>query len=177
MSVNIWIKMWYINNGILSHKNEYIWVSPSEVYNPRACYTEGSKSERNILLHTHTHTHTHGNLQEWCWHAYLQNRNIEKDTDLWTQQGKKRVGQAEEHWNLWLCVRQTAKGGAVYHRELRELSLVLCDNQQRWGGVEGGRAVSQEGTYVYLWLILNCYRRNQHGKAIILQFQRTRVAE
>ena len=125
----------------------------------------------------YTHTHTHGNLQEWCWHAYLQNRNIEKDTDLWTQQGKKRVGQAEEHWNLWLCVRQTAKGGAVYHRELRELSLVLCDNQQRWGGVEGGRAVSQEGTYVYLWLILNCYRRNQHGKAIILQFQRTRVAE
>ena len=34
-------------NGILlSPKKEWIWVSSSEVDEPRACYTEWSKSER-----------------------------------------------------------------------------------------------------------------------------------
>ena len=37
----------HIYNGILfSPKNERIWVSSSEVDEPRACYTEWSKSER-----------------------------------------------------------------------------------------------------------------------------------
>ena len=40
-------KLWYIYNGILlSHKKEGIWVSPNEVDEPRAYYTEWSKSER-----------------------------------------------------------------------------------------------------------------------------------
>ena len=37
----------HIYNGILlSHKREHIWVSPKEVDEPRAYYTEWSKSER-----------------------------------------------------------------------------------------------------------------------------------
>ena len=37
----------YIHNGILlSHKKEHIWVSPKEVDEPRAHYTEWIKSER-----------------------------------------------------------------------------------------------------------------------------------
>ena len=37
----------HIYNGILlSHKKDRIWVSSSEVDEPRACYTEKSKSER-----------------------------------------------------------------------------------------------------------------------------------
>ena len=36
-----------IHNGILlSHKKEHIWVSSNEVNEPRAYYTEWSKSER-----------------------------------------------------------------------------------------------------------------------------------
>ena len=43
-----WIKeaVVHIYNGILlSHKKECIWVSPNEVDEPRAYYTEWSKSE------------------------------------------------------------------------------------------------------------------------------------
>ena len=36
-------------NGILlSHKKEHIWVSCNEVNEPKACYTEWSKSEKQI---------------------------------------------------------------------------------------------------------------------------------
>ena len=42
--------MVHIYNGILfSPKNERIWVSSSEVDEPRACYTEWNKSEREKL--------------------------------------------------------------------------------------------------------------------------------
>ena len=39
--------MVHIYNGVLlSHRKERIWVSSSEMDEPRACYTERSKSER-----------------------------------------------------------------------------------------------------------------------------------
>ena len=53
---------WLLYNGILlSHKQEWVWVSSNELDEPRADYTEGSKSERekNIYINTHTHTHAH----------------------------------------------------------------------------------------------------------------------
>ena len=38
----------HIYNGILlSHEKECIWVSSNEVDEPRACYTEWSKSEKD----------------------------------------------------------------------------------------------------------------------------------
>ena len=41
--------MVHVHNGILlSHKKEYIQVSSNEVDEPRAYYTEWSKSEREI---------------------------------------------------------------------------------------------------------------------------------
>ena len=37
----------HIHNGILlSHKKEHIWVSSDEVDEPRTCYSEWSKLER-----------------------------------------------------------------------------------------------------------------------------------
>ena len=40
----------HIYSGILpSHKKEQIWVSCSEVDEPRACYTKWSQTEKNIL--------------------------------------------------------------------------------------------------------------------------------
>ena len=45
-----WIKkVWHISNGILlskKKKKEWMWVSSSEVDEPRACNTEWIKSER-----------------------------------------------------------------------------------------------------------------------------------
>ena len=41
----------HIHNGILlSHKKEHIWVSSNEVDEPRAYYTEWSKSERKTSI-------------------------------------------------------------------------------------------------------------------------------
>ena len=43
-------------NGILlSHKKEPIWVSPNEVHEPRAYYTEWSKSETENKYHLSVH--------------------------------------------------------------------------------------------------------------------------
>ena len=36
---------------LLSHKKEHIWVSSSEVDEPRACYTDWSKSEREKQMY------------------------------------------------------------------------------------------------------------------------------
>ena len=43
--------MVHIHSGILlSHTKEHIWVSSNEVDDPRAYYTEWSKSEREIPM-------------------------------------------------------------------------------------------------------------------------------
>ena len=50
MSIDTWMDkevVVHIYNGILLiHKKEWMWVQWTEVDGPRACYTEGSKSER-----------------------------------------------------------------------------------------------------------------------------------
>ena len=55
-----------IYNGILlSHKKEQVGVSCSEVDEPRACYTEWRKSERQKqILHTDAYTYI-WNLEKW----------------------------------------------------------------------------------------------------------------
>ena len=58
MSIDGWMNredVAYLYDGILlRNKKEWIWVSCSEVDEPRACYTEWSKLEKNkysILMH------------------------------------------------------------------------------------------------------------------------------
>ena len=50
MSIDRWLYkevVVYIHNGILvCHKKEHIWVNSNDVDEPRAYYTEWSKSER-----------------------------------------------------------------------------------------------------------------------------------
>ena len=47
-------QLWYIYNGmLLKYKQDRTWVSSTEVDEPGACYTEWSKSEREILYITH----------------------------------------------------------------------------------------------------------------------------
>ena len=52
-SINSYIVM-HIYSGILfSHKKEQIWVSSCEVDEPGACYTEWSKSEKQIHINAY----------------------------------------------------------------------------------------------------------------------------
>ena len=44
--------MVYVYNGILlSHKKEQMWINWTEVDEPRACYTEWSKSDREKQIY------------------------------------------------------------------------------------------------------------------------------
>ena len=71
--------MVHIYNGILlSHEKEHIWVSSSEVDEPRACYAEWSKSEREKqVLYINAYI---WNLEKWYWWIYLQGSN--RDTSI-----------------------------------------------------------------------------------------------
>ena len=70
----------HIYNGILlSHKKERIWVTSSEVDEPRAHYTEWSKSEREKQI---SYINTYRcNLEKWYWWTCLQGRNRDADIE------------------------------------------------------------------------------------------------
>ena len=70
----------HMYNGILlSHKKEWIWVSSNEVDEPRASYTEWSKSEREKqILHINAYI---WNLEKWYWWTSLQGRNGDADVE------------------------------------------------------------------------------------------------
>ena len=50
------------NDVLLSHKEEWIWVSSSEVDEPRSYYTEWSKSERDKQIYINAYVR---NLEKW----------------------------------------------------------------------------------------------------------------
>ena len=61
----------------MTDKKGYIWISFNELDEPRACYTEGSTSEREKqILYIKTYI---WNLENWYWWTYLQDR---KKTDI-----------------------------------------------------------------------------------------------
>ena len=69
-----------IYNGIfLSHKNDHIWVSSSKVDEPRACYTEWSKSEREKQI-SYINAYV-WSLGKWSWRTYLQGSNRDADME------------------------------------------------------------------------------------------------
>ena len=66
------------NRILLIHKKECIWVSSNEVDEPRAYYTEWSKSEKDKqILYINAYI---WNLERWYWWNYLQASN--GDTDI-----------------------------------------------------------------------------------------------
>ena len=67
------------NGMLLSHKKEQIWVSSSEVGEPRACNTEWSKSQREKQIQ-YIDTYI-WNLEKWYWWTYLQGKNGDADVD------------------------------------------------------------------------------------------------
>ena len=69
----------HVYNGLLlSYKKECIWVRPNAVDEPRAYYTQWSKSERERqMLYINTDI---WDLERWYWCTYLQGNS--GDTDM-----------------------------------------------------------------------------------------------
>ena len=91
-------------NGILlSHKKEQIWVSSSEVGEPRACNTDWSKSEREKQIE-YIDTHI-WNLEKWYWWTYLQRKNDDADVDsglVATEQAGEGGMNGESSINMYM---------------------------------------------------------------------------
>ena len=84
---------------LLSHEKEQLWVSSSEMDEPRPCYTEWSKSEREKISYINTYTWS---LERQYWWNYLCDSN--GDTDI----EKRRVGTAwEEGGTNWESSTET----------------------------------------------------------------------
>ena len=66
------------NKMLLSSKIEHIWVSSSEVDEPRTCYTKWSKSEKQISCFNAYIW----NLEKWYCCTCLQDRNRNMETDI-----------------------------------------------------------------------------------------------
>ena len=67
-----------IHNGILlSYKKECVWVSYKEVNEPRAYYTEWSRSERERQI-SYIDAYI-WNLERWHWQAYIQGSKGDPD--------------------------------------------------------------------------------------------------
>ena len=96
MSVDRWTDkevVVHIHNGILlSHKKEWIWVRRTQMDEPRACYTEWSKSERE--RHILYINECIWSLEKWYWWTHLQGRNRDADAE----DGLATVGEELEEW-------------------------------------------------------------------------------
>ena len=75
-------ELWYtyIHNGILfSYKKEHIWVSSNELDEPRAYYTEWSKSERETqILYINAYI---WNLERWYQWSYMWGNKGDRDVN------------------------------------------------------------------------------------------------
>ena len=148
----------HIYNGILlSHKKECTWVSPNEVDEPRAYYTEWSKSERKKQI-TYTNTYI-WNLERWYWWTYLQSSNgvtnIENRLmDRAREEGKDGMyGESNKETYITICKTDSQWEFAVW---LRELKQGLGNNLEGWDGEGGGRDV-QVGGHIGKPMVGSCW--------------------
>ena len=89
--------------GILSCKKECIWVSSNEVDEPRAYFTEWSKSERERqILYINAYI---WNLEGWYWQSYMQ--GSKGDTDV----------------NMRLLDSVEDKGGMIWESSIKTCTL------------------------------------------------------
>ena len=133
------------NGELFNHKKEWIWISYSEVDEPRVYYTEWSKPERNTPIQ-YTNAYI-WNLEKWCWWTYLQENNGDTDIEnrLVDTVGEGEGGMDWENSTetfVLSYVKQLL--GTCYVPE--GLNSVLCDNLEGWEEV--GR-FKKEGIYVW----------------------------
>ena len=138
MSINRWIDKEDVvhtyNKILLSHKKGWIWVSCSEVNEPRACFTEWSKSEREKqIFHINAHV---WNLEEkpMAPHSSTLAWKIS-----WTEEpgglqsmGSRRVGQ---DWVTSLSLFTFMH----WRRKWQPTPVFLPGESQGWGSLAGCR--------------------------------------
>ena len=146
-------ELWYtyIHNGILfSYKKEHIWVSSNELDEPRAYYTEWSKSERETqILYINAYI---WNLERWYQWSYMWGNKGDRDVN---NRILDSVGEGEGGM-IWENSTETST--LPYVKQMTSTSsmneagypkLVLWDNQRD----RVGRGFRMGEKHVYLWLI------------------------
>ena len=145
------------NGVLLSHKKDLIWVSSSEVDEPKAYCTEWSKSEREkqkAYINAYI-----WNLEKLYWWTYLQGRNrdavIEKRL-IDTVKRKERVGRTERVALKYIRYH-------MWNRQLAGSSYVIQGAWPRalwwskwWDRVRGGREAQEEGDICQLMADSHC---------------------
>ena len=149
----------HLYNGILlSQKNKCIWVSPNEEDEPRACYTEWNKSEKQI---SYVSTYI-WNVEKWCWWPYLQggSRDADRGVETWPV-GKERVGQLrQQHRQIHAAARERDSqwGAAAWHRGLSWRSVTT------WEGGAGREAEGADICILMAWGVRQ--KPTQHRKQL-----------
>ena len=178
MSIDRWMDkeaVVHIYNGILlRHKKGHSWVSSNEVDEPRAYYTEWSKSERKKQIYTNAYI---WNLERWYWWIYLQGTNGETDKQREQTYGHgERGGEGEMYVeNIMETYITVFKIGNQWEFAvwLRELKQGLCNSLQGWDGERDGRVV-QEGGDICIAVTDSCLYLAENKnicKAIIFQLK------
>ena len=126
------------------------WVSSNEVDEPRAHYTEWSKSEGEEQT---SYINAYGwNLERWCWRTHLQGDGGTDVENRLVDMGQWEEGEAGMKWESSTDMyaipgaKQIAGGKLLYSTG----SSVLCDNLGRWEGGSRGRGYM----YTYNWFTL-----------------------
>ena len=121
---------------------------------------EVSQKEKNkycVLMHIHG-IWKDGADEPICW-AAMEMQTWR--TDLWTQWGRERVGQIEQHWNIFMTICKIDSQGefAVWCKELKPDAL-WQPRGVRWGGRWEGGLGGRGHIYAYGWFML-MYGKNQ----------------
>ena len=146
-----------IHNGLLlSHKKEWILVSSNEVDEPRAYYTEWSKSERERKIAYIW------NLERWHWCIYLQCSSGETDIEnrlMDTGQGER---YGESNMETYIIICKIANGTLRYVSGNSNRDSI---NPEGWDGEGDGREVQEGGDimYTYGWFRLIFDRKQQNA--------------
>ena len=125
----------HIHNGILlSYKKECIWVNSNEVDEPRADYTDWSRSERKRqIMYINIYIWT---LERWYWWSYIQSSKGDTDVKnrLLNSAGESEGGMTWENsieTYILPYVKQSASASLMH--EARHPKRVLWDNPEGWG--------------------------------------------
>ena len=159
MSINRWVDKEVVvhiyNEILLSHKKEWIWVSSRELDEPRACYTEWSKSKGekyhiSMCIHMESRKRVLMNLFAW-----QQRRGRHKEQTCRCRSGRRRWGKLRSSNDKYTSpnVKQTASGNVLY--DTGSSNLVLW--QPRGEGWDGGRRRVQQRGEICIFMADSCW--------------------
>ena len=174
MSIDRWMDkevVVHIHHGLLlRHKKESIWVSSNEVDEPRAYYTEWSKSEREReTLYTNEYIESRKMVLKNLFAGQQWRNRYREQTYGHGERGGEGEMYGESNMETYIIICKIVNGNLLFY--LRKLKQGLCINLEGWDGKGDGREVQKGGDiYIYLWLIhVEVWRKTtKFCKAIIL---------